>query len=429
MSIGDALNLLAAEEVVWARIAAVREDDSSQHARLVELTSGAPPPNWEGTEWDYPAATFLGVLDSGPTLVAWLQSEGVVLGGHAVKVPELAPSVSWERRQSCATGIYEPLPWASAEVILSQSGVTHADPQGHLISARGAPSFVNFYAAAAYFFWREQYPTGGSLQQGIVYRHQDTRGRINSVRIDDDEVEVCLEGEGLDGMVIELAGDAPGRTEQLHDRDVSREAVVRFSLTNGLPPGAWVLLRTELEWIDRRFLAIPWTRGPEAGVEIVVDPHTKLEAFLANREGPRVEFKRQVPTEDDSKAQTMKTVCAFANGDGGSILFGIDDDHELVGVPAAIVDRSKDQVTQMVGAWVEPRPDISFEMLPLDENSVVLELIVMPGVGLHGCAQPGRVAAPYIRVNAISVKARPHEIERIVRERTSVVGRLPWQGG
>jgi predicted HTH transcriptional regulator len=45
-----------------------------------------------------------------------------------------------------------------------------------------------------------------------------------------------------------------------------------------------------------------------------------------------------VPTIDEGKAKAMKTVCAFANGQGGSILYGIDDDDGVVGVPPKAID-------------------------------------------------------------------------------------------
>lgn len=92
----------------------------------------------------------------------------------------------------------------------------------------------------------------------------------------------------------------------------------------------------------------------------MVEPRTRLEAFLADRGGPEVEFKRQVPTSDESKATVIKTVCGFANGQGGSILFGVDDDQGLIGVPAEDVGRLTDQLTQMVDAWVQPGPPIGF---------------------------------------------------------------------
>ena len=50
----------------------------------------------------------------------------------------------------------------------------------------------------------------------------------------------------------------------------------------------------------------------------------------------------------------MKTVCAFANGQGVSVLFGVDDDD---------------------GSSVDPRPELHFDDLSIDSQSmVVLEM-------------------------------------------------------
>lgn len=192
-----------------------------------------------------------------------------------------------------------------------------------------------------------------------------------------------------------------------------------FPIVDHLPSGAWVLLRKDGEWLDRRFLTVAWTRGTELGVEVVVEPRTRLEAFIADRETDRVEFKRAVPTDDAGKAKVMKTICAFANGSGGSVLFGIDDDQQLPGLPEQAVSRLRDQLTQTVGSWIEPRPRIHFEVLPLgDGGCVVLELQVPSGVGLYGCARPSATPAVYVRHLATTVGARPGEIEAIVRSRS-----------
>ena len=157
-------------------------------------------------------------------------------------------------------------------------------------------------------------------------------------------------------MTVELAGEAPGTLQVLVDTERSGSASTSFQLDGGLPAGAWVLLRRRAEWIDQRFLTPPWSHGADAGVEVIVDPQSKLEIFLANREGPQVEFKREVPTDDESKKGVMKTVCAFANGAGGSILFGITNEYEVVGIPSAAIDRVKDQLTQMMSPGWNPCP-------------------------------------------------------------------------
>lgn len=349
------------------------------------------------------------------------------MGDRSIAVPALSDSLVWERRQSGGAGPLETLEWPSVETTLSASYSTFAEPAGHLVSASDAPSFVNYYAAAAHFFYLDRQPAGGSLPQGVLYRHQDLRARLTAVRISADSVDVDVEGNDLRNVVVELAGDEPGRVEQVWDRHRTGTDTVTFPIVDHLQSGAWVLLRKGGEWLDRRFLTVPWTRGTEVGVEVIVEPRTRLEAFVADRETDRVEFKRAVPTDDTGKAKVMKTVCAFANGSGGSVLFGIDDDQQVPGVPAQIVGRLRDQLTQMVGSWIEPRPRIDFEVMPIGEGgSVVLELKVSPGIGLYGCATHGETPVVYVRHLATTVRARPGEIEAIVRSRSPRAVGPPW---
>jgi hypothetical protein len=214
----------------------------------------------------------------------------------------------------------------------------------------------------------------------------------------------------------------------LCDRHRTGTDTATFPIQDHLPSGAWILLKSGGDWLDRRFLTQPWTRTTEVGVEVIVEPRTRLEAFVADRETDRVEFKRAVPSDDTGKAKVMKTVCAFANGSGGSLLFGIDDDQQLPGVPAQIVGRLRDQLTQVVGSWIEPRPRIDFEVLPIGEGeSVVLELQVSPGRGLYGCARRGDTPVVYVRHLATTVRARPGEIEAIVRSRSPRDVSPPWR--
>jgi hypothetical protein len=294
-----------------------------------------------------------------------------------------------------------------------------ADPQGHLIGLDGSPSFLSFYVAAANFFWLDRQPTGGALNQGIVYRHQDTLGRINRVRITKDAVEVELEGTGLSGMAIELPGDLPGPRHSIalapgHHGPYK----AKFDLDRGLPPGTWVLLCKGVDWIDRRFLSVPWARVSEAGVEVIPDAATRLEALVGGREREQVEFKRQLPKADADKRQVMKSVCAFANGNGGSLLVGVDDDRELIGLEPQAVAKVRDQLTQMVSTWIEPKPAINFQDLQVpDSERLGLEIQVQPGVALYGCGRPGETRVPYVRYHGICERASTNEITSIVRAR------------
>lgn len=68
--------------------------------------------------------------------------------------------------------------------------------------------------------------------------------------------------------------------------------------------------------------------------------------LLLQGESKNVEYKEMVP-EDSQKY--MKSVVAFANGDGGRIVFGIEDGTmQVVGIPQSDLFRLMDAITNAV---------------------------------------------------------------------------------
>lgn len=421
-TLDETLALIEAEPKVWVRIGASLQEDGKWYARLAELTSGAAPPGWTAHEWLYPQAIFVASVRSGKAVAKWLGLADARVAGRKVVLPAVGGGTSWERQQSHAPTGFETLDWPATGTTLAYID-NRPEPADNLISDSGAPSFVRFFNATAFFFCLGEV-RGGSLPQTLVYRHQDRAGRITRVKVADDEVRVVVEGSGIGRLIVEFAGDAPGATHQIPEAAGPIETVT-FPLEGGLPSGAWVLLRTGSTWVDRRLLTRPW-RSYDDGVEFI-EARTRLEALVADREGQGVEFKLQVP---DDPFSLMKTVCAFANGDGGSILIGVDDEVGLPGVDDADIPGLKDQLTQLVDSWIQPAPTVEFVALPTElPRKSVLEMRVQPAAQLCGCrtSRSATDFTPYIRHNAISVRARPHEIERIVRARmpgTNPLGRF-----
>ncbi len=56
-----------------------------------------------------------------------------------------------------------------------------------------------------------------------------------------------------------------------------------------------------------------------------------LKDEIKNGETDVLEFKRDMP---DDHLKFLKTAVAFANSNGGRIIFGVEDDRTLVGVDA-----------------------------------------------------------------------------------------------
>lgn len=422
------LNLLAKQPTVWIRVTAVLESDGTWSARLLDLVSGAPPPAWTNRTLEYPTAVFHAVTLTGLQAVEALRRQTLAVAGRSVTLSQPTTRSQPLRRQSHETGIYEALEWPSTEFLLASSATLRADPMGHMVS-ESAPSFLSYYAAVADFFQLARTPLGTVISQNTVYRYQDVRGRIESVThlVATGTLQVTIKGRAADltSMTLELAGDSPGPYERLADVSESNSnmTAVTFTLPGGLPPGSWLLLKRGSEWIDRRFLSVPYTRGDDAGITIVINPADRLESLIGRRERETVEFKQQISRSLDSRRRLMKTVCAFANGNGGSILIGVTDDRDIVGIPPAAVDSIRDQLTQIVNIWVYPRPPITFELLDIaGSNNVVLELMVGTGSELCGSGPPGETKIPYIRIGGVSERASTADITRIVQERTT--GRL-----
>lgn len=414
----------------WVRVAAVRTPGEPWKAKLLEVTTGEPPPRWERESWTYPRALFDSSNPPGKRLAEMLRSGVIEVCGNDVTIAIGQQAVTHERKQSGAETYFQSLDWPADEAKLSISvGEQVPDPTGHMISDADAPSFVTFYMAAACFFRFAGQQASGMVTQDAVHRHQDRRARFNSVRaiLADDTLELEVEGEQLDGLTLELAGGLPGPTvilSVLHSPMERQARSITLELNGGLGPGAWVLLRRGSEWIDRRFLSLSFGRQGEAGVEIVVDQASRLEALIGGWERTGVEFKRQVPGDKESKLKVMKSVCAFANGEGGSLLIGVDDDdRSYIGVDPPGLDDLKRRLDQMVRSWVVPNPLTHFEVLPIpDSDHVILELVVEPGTTLYGCGRSGETRRPYVRHHSSTEVASTAEMLAIAERGSQVVG-------
>lgn len=97
-----------------------------------------------------------------------------------------------------------------------------------------------------------------------------------------------------------------------------------------------------------------------------------IEEILAG-ESKNVEFKVQRPKDS---AKYIKTVIAFSNGDGGRIVFGVDDStREVVGIPKEIVFSEIDAITTAISDSCEPVviPDVYLQTIN-DKTIIVAEI-------------------------------------------------------
>lgn len=100
-----------------------------------------------------------------------------------------------------------------------------------------------------------------------------------------------------------------------------------------------------------------------------------IEEIMAG-ESKNVEFKVQRPKDS---FKYVKTVVAFANGEGGRIIFGVDDkSREVVGIPKEILFSEIDAITTAISDSCEPIiiPDVYLQTI---EDKTVIVTEISPG--------------------------------------------------
>ncbi|HZT93911.1 MAG TPA: hypothetical protein VE985_05490 [Gaiellaceae bacterium] len=280
--------LLESADTAWVRLA-VTKAASAWDVRTLEVTLSEPPPSWEQVNWRYADVRLVASAETGATVASWLREREITSHDLSAPLGDLASNALTERRQSgwSRTG-HEPLEWPADEwcVAINRPNTF----SGELISEGAGPSFVSFDLANANLLGLTSTPSWSPSTPELVVRRQDTSGRLSRVFVDFTEVVVTVDGYALGPeSTVELAGQIPGKSLPLERNRVQRDAqTVRFSTPTGLPSGAWVLLRRDGKWIDRRTLWNERSLAQETGVEFAAEAADSDDDYFSQQEQARL---------------------------------------------------------------------------------------------------------------------------------------------
>lgn len=115
----------------------------------------------------------------------------------------------------------------------------------------------------------------------------------------------------------------------------------------------------------------------------------------------------------------MKTVAAFANGGGGAILFGVEDDGEIVGVGEQYTRRTLDRLTSMISDWVRPLPDFECTMVDVRGHGVIAINVASGSAAPYGVGKGERNIGYYVRRAGNTFPATPADVRAFVEARVS----------
>lgn len=137
-----------------------------------------------------------------------------------------------------------------------------------------------------------------------------------------------------------------------------------------------------------------------------------IAAIIARPEGKTLEFKRDLT----GRRNVLRTMCAFANTAGGTLVFGVEDSGTVAGVGDALA--FEQQLASIVSDGIAPHVVPEIDIVAWREMQLVV-VTVFPGPGRpYHLVALGPDAGAYVRVGSTNRAADAElraELARVVR--------------
>lgn len=136
----------------------------------------------------------------------------------------------------------------------------------------------------------------------------------------------------------------------------------------------------------------------------------KIDDLLATPEGKRLEFKRDL----SSRRPILRTLCAFANTAGGTIVIGVDDDRSVRGLADPLDVESR--LTNIIHDSIAPRLVPEIDVVGWRSTHLVVVTVHLSSARPHRLITDGDIV--YVRLGASNRQADNElvaEMQRSVR--------------
>ena len=131
-------------------------------------------------------------------------------------------------------------------------------------------------------------------------------------------------------------------------------------------------------------------------------------------ESDNVEFKEGIPAKSE---KYMKTVVAFANGKGGKIIFGVENNTwKITGFAKDEVFQKMDAITNAIFDSCEPKitPSIGLHEV---EGKIIIEVEILSGMSRpYYIKSQGILDGTYIRVSGTTRHAERYQVQEVILE-------------
>lgn len=121
------------------------------------------------------------------------------------------------------------------------------------------------------------------------------------------------------------------------------------------------------------------------------------------------DFKEMV--EDKRPKSWLKTVSAFANGAGGTIIFGVSDDKKVSGIenPQETIEK----ITDLIDKYIIPK--IVYKITPVEEDGkTILKLVISPGSSTPYYYHSEGTRMAFVRSGSSSVETPDYLLNELI---------------
>jgi len=406
------------ERTVWVKLLLGAPQDGTKPVWSALAIVGPRPEQWDPSRWEYKQCTFVAVEMKSSDLARHIEGgiRDLELDTERTRLNFNASSIQWMRHASREQYGNVELAWPSVTYNLCFEDQPRSLPGGYLCSM-DAPSFPSFATAFFTFFYDKHVSTGQGYQPtlgqfSLVVAEEEWR--IARVVVGAASLDVWVDGTMVAGTRLELNSAQDRETLIVHGPDR-----YTFSLPNGLSQDAWIWLKGERGYLDYRYLT-GWSGRHSVGVEFAVpeDPVAELSALAAQGESTRLEYKRVLPADSkESKRRVFKTIVAFANGEGGTLLFGVDGDDDtgtIVGVAGDAPDLQR-KINDLIRALVMPAPQYTVTAQEIDGKCVIKVDVERNQGIIYALVLDQNRPEYYVRRNGSTYFARPEELAALVK--------------
>lgn len=386
--------------------------------QVVRLILGVPPASW--SRYIYDTVHFLAGSEAGAVISDWLSKGEVTFHDQKYPLPPLQTPVTFQRHPSHTSfGLFTLLkPYTFYRVsfnnTLSQSeGVLAAEDAHFFLSLQEAEQSLLYDRESTNpLFANVQLP-----ERGIALYLEQDEAWLENLHFSSSALKITLGGT----IGAEVRLKVKGTGIQDYD-DYPVERTISLLAPDGPPDIVKIALLKGNIWLDyfyddRRSRHNPFASRHTNVVFDYQELGEEIVRLIESGEGKTIEFKSE---ESGDTVKWTKTLVAFANTDGGYILFGVSDESRVVGLSKELakhggsLEKFRDGLTSTIVNTVTPVPPYEF-LPPLKiDGKDVLAIKVTSDDQAHSLLFE-KAHHFYIRRDATTRDANNFEIQELVR--------------